>query len=173
LNQEIRANLLRVIDEDGKQIGVLSKEEALRLANEKDLDLVEISPEAKPPVVKIVDWGKFNYQKTKSLQKNKKSNKILEIKQIRLGLKISDNDLQIKVKKSLKFLETGHKVKFIIIYKGREQAHKELGFKLAEKIINIFGADVGIDQNPILAGRQLSFVLKNNKKISTNNKESI
>jgi translation initiation factor IF-3 len=127
---------------------------------------VEISPEANPPVVKIIDWGKYNYQKTKSLQKNKKNTKVLEVKQIRLGLKIGDNDLQIKVKKSEKFLSFGHKVKFVIVYKGREQAHKELGFKLAEKIISMFESTATVDQNPTLAGRQLSFVLRSNQKPS-------
>jgi translation initiation factor IF-3 len=88
----------------------------------------------------------------------------LEVKQIRLGVNIGENDLQIKAKKSEKFLNFGHKVKFVIVYKGREQAHKELGFKLAEKIINMFKLIAVVDQEPILNGRQLSFVLRNNQK---------
>ncbi len=168
MNHDIRAHELRVIDETGRQLGILSKTEALRLASEKSLDLVEISPEANPPVAKIVDWGKFNYQKTKLLQKNKKSSKILDVKQMRLGLKISDNDLLIKLKKIDKFLDIGHKVKITLVYKGREQAHKDIGFQLADKIIGYFDSRVIIDQKPILMGRQLNFMIRK----SNSNKES-
>jgi translation initiation factor IF-3 len=101
---------MRVIDEDGKQLGVLSRNEALDLAKERELDLVEISPDADPPVCKIVDWGKFNYQRTKQLQKNRKTAKTLEMKQMRFGLKIGDHDLAIKMGKVTKFLDAGHKL---------------------------------------------------------------
>ena len=107
MNHSIRASSLRVIDENGNQIGVLTKEEALRLASDRDLDLVEISPNVNPPVAKIVDWGKYNYQKTKQLQKNKKNSKVLEVKQMRFGLKIGEHDLDIKLKKITGFLEQG------------------------------------------------------------------
>ena len=139
LNQDIRANSLRVIDQDGKQLGVLSRAEALQMAAEQELDLVEISPDANPPVAKIVDWGKYNYQRTKQLQKNKRNTKALEMKQMRFGLKIGEHDLEVKMKKVIGFLEAGHKVKLTIFYRGRELAHKELGFKLAEKVISDFG----------------------------------
>ncbi len=168
MNQDIRAHELRVIDESGRQLGILSKSDALRLASEKSLDLVEISPDANPPVAKIVDWGKFNYQKTKQLQKSKKNSKILDVKQMRLGLKISDNDLLIKLKKIDKFLDIGHKVKITLVYKGREQAHKDIGFQLAEKIINYFDNRVIIDQKPLLMGKQLNFMIRRNNS----NKES-
>jgi len=162
LNGFIRAANLRVIDEDGKQLGILTKDEALKLAAESELDLVEISPNANPPVAKIVDWGKFNYQRTKQLQKNKRSAKILDLKQIRFGLKISDHDLGVKLKKADDFLKIGHKVKFTIFYRGRELAHKDLGFKLADKVIAGFGETVIVDQSPQLAGKQLSFVIRSN-----------
>ncbi len=168
MNNDIRANQLRVIDEDGRQLGILSKTEALQLASSKSLDLVEISPDANPPVAKIVDWGKFNYQKTKQLQKNKKNSKILDVKQMRLGLKISDNDLLIKMKKIDKFLEIGHKVKITLVYKGREQAHKDIGFQLADKMLNYFDNRVVIDQKPLLMGKQLNFMIRKNN----NHKES-
>lgn len=162
MNGFIRAANLRVIDEDGKQLGILTKDEALKLAAESELDLVEISPNANPPVAKIVDWGKFNYQRTKQLQKNKRSAKILDLKQIRFGLKISDHDLGVKLKKADDFLKIGHKVKFTIFYRGRELAHKDLGFKLADKVIAGFGETVIVDQSPQLAGKQLSFVIRSN-----------
>lgn len=155
---------MRVIDEDGKQLGVLSRQEALAIAAERDLDLVEISPDADPPVCKVVDWGKYNYQRTKQLQKNRKTAKALEMKQMRLGLKIGEHDLAIKMGKVTKFLDAGHKVKITVFYRGREQAHKEIGFRLAEKIINDFGDAIVVDQKPQLAGRQLNFVVRSSGK---------
>ena len=132
------------------------------LAREKELDLVEISPNTDPPVAKIVDWGKYNYQKTKQLQQNKKNAKTLEVKQMRFGLKISEHDLGVKLKKVTGFLDEGHKVKLTVFYRGRELAHKELGFKLAEKVIAMFGESIIVDQQPQLAGKQLSFVIRSN-----------
>lgn len=140
----------------------MSKEEALRLAEQQDLDLVEISPNADPPVAKVVDWGKYNYQRIKQLQKNKKSSKSLDVKQIRFGLKISDHDLNVKLKKATDFLEAGHKVKFTLFYRGRELAHQEIGFKLAEKVIAGYGNSIIVDQPPQLNGKQLSFVSRSN-----------
>lgn len=138
----------------------MSRDEALRSAREAELDLVEISPDANPPVVKIIDWGKYNYQRTKQLKKNQKSSKSLDIKQIRVGLKISDHDLEVKAKKVREFLEAGHKVKYVLRYKGRELAHRDVGFKLADKIIESFNEEVIVDQAPVFAGRQLSFVIR-------------
>jgi translation initiation factor IF-3 len=136
------------------------------MAADKDLDLVEISPNASPPVAKIIDWGKYNYQKTKQLQKSKKNAKALEVKQMRFGLKISDHDLGVKLNKVTGFLENGHKVKLIIFYRGRELAHKELGFTLANKVIDLFGDKAVVEQQPQLAGKQLIFVVRssNNAK---------
>lgn len=155
---------MRVIDEDGKQLGVLSKNEALALARERELDLVEISPNADPPVCKIVDWGKYNYQRTKQLQKNRKSSKSLDMKQMRCGLKIGAHDLEIKLNKVRKFLEVGHKVKITLMYRGREQAHREIGFNIAKKIIDDFGDTIVVEQQPQLAGRQLNFVIRSSGK---------
>ncbi len=165
MNHQIRATSLRVIDEDGNQIGVLSKQEAIRMAQDQDLDLVEISPNANPPVAKIVDWGKYNYQRTKQLQKNKKNSKALEVKQMRFGLKIGEHDLDIKLKKISQFLEQGHKVKIAIFYRGRELAHKDLGFNLANKVIEKLGPTINVDQQPTFAGKQLTFVIRNNGQI--------
>jgi translation initiation factor IF-3 len=160
LNQEIRAPQLRVIGEDGRQLGVLSRAEALQAAQDAELDLVEISPNADPPVAKIVDWGKFNYQKTKQLQKNQRGTKNLDVKQMRFGLKIGDHDLGVKLRKIREFLEEGHKVKITVFYRGREMAHKELGFKLADRVIEMLGEDIAVDQQPQLAGKQLNFVIR-------------
>jgi translation initiation factor IF-3 len=163
LNHQIQAPQLRVIDEDGAQLGVLSKSEALRMAQERDLDLVEISPNAAPPVAKIVDWGKFNYQKTKQQQANKRNVKATELKQMRFGIKISDHDLGVKLKKVTQFLEAGNKTKIVIFFRGREMAHKDLGFALADKVISGYGDKAIVEQQPQLAGKQLSFVLRSNQ----------
>ena len=129
------------------------------MAAERELDLVEVSPEANPPVARIVDWGKFNYQRTKQQQKNRKAAKATELKQMRFGLKIGEHDLAIKLGKVAKFLDDGHKVRLTIVYRGREQAHKEIGFKLAQKVIEDFGESIAVDQQPQLTGRQLNFVV--------------
>jgi translation initiation factor IF-3 len=134
----------------------------LDAAERAGLDLVEISPEANPPVAKVVDWGKYNYQKTKQLQKNKKNAKATELKQMRFGLKISDNDIGVKLKKVNSFLEEGNKVRISIIYRGRELAHKELGYKLMDKLMTLLGEHVVADQPPQFAGRQLSAVIRSN-----------
>lgn len=128
------------------------------------MDLVEISPDADPPVCKIIDWGKFNYQRTKQLQKNRKNAKSPDLKQIRFGLKIGAHDLAIKMNKVTKFLEAGHKVKITLMYRGREQAHKEIGFTIAQRVIDDFGDTIIVDQPPQLSGRQLSFVVRSSGK---------
>ena len=164
MNGAIRASQLRVIDADGKQLGIISRSEALQLAEEQGLDLVEISPNADPPVVKIVDWGKYNYQKTKQQQANKRTARSLDMKQMRFGLKIGDHDLEVKMKKVRSFLEAGHKVKITLVFRGRELAHKDIGFKLAERVITDFGDTIAVDQQPQLNGKQLSFVIRGTGK---------
>ena len=122
------------------------------------MDLVEVSPNADPPVARIVDWGKYNYQKTKQAQKTRQ--KSLDLKQMRVGLKIGEHDLGVKLRKVTEFLEAGHKVRITVIYRGRELAHKELGFKLAERVTELLGEDIVVDSAPQFAGRQLSFVVR-------------
>ena len=151
---------MRVIGEDGRQLGVLSREEALAAARDADMDLIEVSPDANPPVAKIVDWGKYKYQRTKQAQKSRAKSKPLELKQMRTSLRIGDHDLQIKLRKVTGFLDAGHKVKIAVVYRGRELAHKELGYKLADRIIADLGDDIVVEQKPEFAGRQLSFVIR-------------
>jgi translation initiation factor IF-3 len=139
------------------------------MAEEAGLDLVEVSPGAKPPVAKIIDWGKYNYQRTKQQQKSRAKAKPLDVKQMRVGLKISDHDLSVKLRKVLEFLETGHKVKITVIYRGRELAHKELGFKLADRIIEQLGENVVVDQAPQFAGRQLNLVVRSTNRAKAQN----
>ncbi len=146
----------------------MSRIEALRTAKDAELDLVEVSPNANPPVAKIIDWGKYNYQRTKQLQKNKKHSKVADVKQIRLSLKIGSHDIDVKLKKVYAFLNDGHKVKFIVFYRGRELAHKDLGFKLAERIIEILGDEIIVDQPPQFSGKQLFFTVRSNNAKAKN-----
>lgn len=130
------------------------------MASEQGLDLVEVSPNANPPVAKIVDWGKYNYQKTKQLQKNRARSKSQELKQMRLGLKIGGHDLDVKLNKVSNFLANGHKVKIVIFYRGRENAHRDLGYQLADRVIGQLGESATVDQPPQLVGRQLVFTVR-------------
>jgi translation initiation factor IF-3 len=138
----------------------LSRQEALKAAEEAGVDLVEISPNAAPPVAKIVDWGKYQYQKMKEQQKNRKSSKASELKQMRLGLKIGTNDLDIKLRKIRGFLTAGHKVRIQIFYRGREMAHKELGYEMIDRIMALLEEDAILEQKPQMAGRNLSIVVR-------------
>ncbi len=138
----------------------MSRQEALRAAEDTGVDLVEISPNADPPVAKIVDWGKFQYQKMKEQQKNRRSNKATELKQMRFGLKIGTNDLEIKLRKIRDFLADGHKVKILIFYRGREMAHKELGYDLIDRVVAALENDAILEQKPVMAGRNLSIVIR-------------
>ena len=138
----------------------MSRQEALKIAEEAGVDLVEISPNADPPVAKVVDWGKFQYQKMKEQQKNRRSNKATELKQMRFGLKIGANDLEIKLRKIRGFLSEGHKVKILIFFRGREMAHKELGYVLIDKVMAQLEEDAILEQKPVMAGRNLSIVIR-------------
>ncbi len=138
----------------------MTRQEALKIAEEAGVDLVEISPNADPPVAKVVDWGKFQYQKMKEQQKNRRSNKATELKQMRFGLKIGANDLEIKLRKIRGFLSEGHKVKILIFFRGREMAHKELGYVLIDKVMAQLEEDAILEQKPVMAGRNLSIVIR-------------
>ena len=167
INESIRARELRVIGQNGEQLGIVSRAEALKLAEDAGVDLVEISPNAEPPVAKIVDWGKYQYQKMKEQQRNKKSARTSEIKQMRLGLKIGQNDLNIKLRKIRGFLSDGDKVKIQVVFRGREMAHPEIGRVLLDKILEDL-SDVAIaDQKPIMAGRNLSVMIRSNPNAKT------
>jgi len=136
----------------------MSSREAQLLAREAGVDLVEIAANANPPVVKIIDWGKYQYQKMKEEAKNRKKarEKQSELKQMKIGLKISDNDLNIKVRKIRGFLDDGDRAKIMIVFRGREMAHKELGRQLLDKVVALLGEDVIVEGKPQFSGRNLS-----------------
>jgi translation initiation factor IF-3 len=134
--------------------------DALKIAEDAGVDLIEISPSANPPVVKVVDWGKYQYQKMKEQQKNRKHAKTAELKQMRMGLKIGANDLEIKLRKIREFLAGGHKVKIMIFFRGREMAHQELGYEMLDRIIAKLEDEAIVEQKPQMAGRNLSISIR-------------
>lgn len=134
--------------------------DALNAAREAELDLVEISPDANPPVAKIIDWGKYQYQKMKDQQRSRRATKAVDLKQMRFGLKIGTGDLDVKLRKVRKFLADGHKVRLQVVYKGREMAHKEIGFELIDKITGQLEEEAIVEQKPQMAGRNLSVVIR-------------
>ena len=140
----------------------MSSREAQLLAKDQGVDLVEIAANANPPVVKIIDWGKYQYQKMKEDAKNRKKarEKQSELKQMKIGLKISDNDLNIKVRKMRGFLDDGDRVKILIIFRGREMAHKELGQELLDKVVALLGDDAVAEGKPQMNGRNLSIQVR-------------
>ncbi len=160
INEAIRANELRVVGADGQQLGIITRAEALKLAEEAGVDLVEISPNANPPVAKLIDWGKYQYQKMKEQQKSRKSNKAAELKQMRFGLKIGSGDLEVKLRKVRSFLADGHKVRLQIFYRGREMAHKELGYELMDRIVAALQNEAILEQSPQMLGRNLSATIR-------------
>lgn len=151
---------MRVIGDDGRQLGVISRAEALQAAQAAGLDLVEVSPNAEPPVARIIDWGKYRYQKDKQAQKSRSKAKTLDVKQMRFGMKISQHDMDVKLRKVNQFLDAGHKVRISVVYKGREMAHRDLGYQHAERITAALGEGIVVDQKPEFAGRMLSFMIR-------------
>ncbi|PSO43061.1 translation initiation factor IF-3 [Candidatus Saccharibacteria bacterium QS_5_54_17] len=160
VNQEIKASRVRLVDVDGNQVDVMSLQEARDRAEEDGYDLVEMAPQAEPPVVKMVNWGKYQYEKTKQEQLERQKNKAREMKQIRLGLKIGQHDLEVKQKHLRQFLEKGHKVKLTVRFRGREITHEELGHDLLQRVADSVSDIATVDQPPEISGKQLSMVLR-------------
>ncbi len=158
MNGDIRYPEVRVIGSNGEQLGIMSSRDAQLLAKEQGVDLVEIAANANPPVVKVIDWGKYQYQKMKEEARNRKKarEKQSELKQMKIGLKISDNDLNIKVRKMRGFLDDGDRVKIMIIFRGREMAHKEIGNELLDKVIGLLGEGIVVEGKPQMNGRNLA-----------------
>lgn len=160
VNKQINAQTVRVIDENGKQLGIMSLEEALALAEEKDLDLLEVAPNASPPVCRLVDYGKFKYLEQKKEAQAKKKRSIIEVKEIRLRYNTDVGDLETKLKLARKFFEEGNKVKFSMRFRGREKGFVDKGLEKLETIIQSL-KDVCIveSQTKELQGNQLILVL--------------
>jgi translation initiation factor IF-3 len=155
----IRAREVRVIGQEGGQLGIMLIREALQLAEEQGLDLVEVAPDAKPPVCRIMDFGKYKYQQSKRLQQAKKKQKIISVKEIKLRPKTEEHDYQFKTQHVRRFLQDGHKTKVTVVFRGREIAHAELGKRMLDRIATDM-EDVGtIEQIPQQEGRNMTMVL--------------
>src|SRR5258706_6692683 len=159
VNDRVRAREVRLIDEDGQMIGVMSWAEALALARERDLDLVEVSPMAMPPVCKLMDWGRFKYEQAKKENEARKHQKTVEIKEIRLSPRTDDHDLSVKVRKIEEFLAEGDKVKVGVRFRGREMAHPELGRVLLDRVSAELKGTAVLDRTPIMEGKMMSMIV--------------
>lgn len=159
INREIRADKLRVITEAGEQLGILTLREALAKAEEMGLDLVEIAPTAKPPVAKIIDYGKFRYHQAKKEKEGKKAQVQIKVKEIKLKPNIDTHDFQTKVKHARDFLAKGNKVRVTIVFRGREMLHIDLGHKVVEQFCHELADMSVMESPPKLMGRAMSTVL--------------
>ena len=165
INERIRAQKVRLIDEDGEQKGIVSLQEALDYAQKADLDLVEMAPDAKPPVCKIIDYNKFKYQQEKKTRQSKKSHKNVHVKEIKIRPKIGEHDLRVKINHIREFLEHGDRVKITMIFRGRERAHTDLGKLILDNIKEEFKELSTIEQLARMQGSSMTMVLvpKKNK----------
>lgn len=164
MNDEIRANEVRLIADDGAQLGIVSKQEAIKLAEAKGLDLVLISPDANPPVAKIMDYGKHRYEIEKRKKEAKKNQKIIEIKEIKFSCKIAENDVNYKVKHAREFLEKGKHVKLRVFLRGREMANPEWGIEVLKKVWPMLEDVATIEKDIQQEGRYISMYVVPNKK---------
>lgn len=151
---------MRLIDENGKQVGIISSTEALKIAEEHGLDLVEIAPQADPPVCKIMDFGKYKYQQQMKDRQSKKKQHVIKLKELRFRPRIGEHDLIMKINRARKFLNDGCKVKITLMFRGRELAHKEDGFNLIERVIKELSDVSVVDKAPVSEGRTIiSFLI--------------
>lgn len=163
INDRIFASTLRVLDPEGKQIGILARFEALKKAKELGVDLVEIAPMANPPVVKIIDFKKFLYQESKKKNEEKKRSKVSQTKEIRLGPFMNDHDLKTMIRRGTGFLEDNDKVRLIVKFMGRQIAHPEFGKDIMQKVINALSNMSKLEREPHFEGKSLIAILSPNK----------
>lgn len=165
INDRIRAREIRVIDENGEQLGVLPPFEALKIARERGLDLVEISPNAVPPVCRIQDYGKFLYEKDKSERAARKKQKIIVIKEVKFSVTVDEHDYQTKKNQAVRFLHEGDKVKASLRFRGRQMAHRELGYQIINRLIQDVGEGGIVEFHPRMEGTTLHAIIAPGKKI--------
>ena len=159
VNEEIDVKDVRLIDAEGENVGVVSTRDSLAMALAAGLDLVEISPNADPPVCKILDYGKFKYEAQKKKNEAKKKQKVIEVKEIKLRPNIDDNDYDVKMRNMRRFLDEGDKVKVTLRFRGREMAHQDLGMKVLDRVREGLGEMAKVEQFPKMEGRQMIMVM--------------
>ena len=159
INDEISSMRVRLVDERGQMVGIVGRDEALDMAAEAGFDLVEIAPNADPPVCKILDYGKFKYEEQKKKNEARKKQKVIEVKEIKLRPSIDDHDYQVKMRSMNKFIEEGDKVKVTMRFRGRELAHQELGMNVLMRVRDDLEEIAKVEQMPRMEGRQMTMVL--------------
>ncbi|GHU26459.1 translation initiation factor IF-3 [Spirochaetia bacterium] len=159
LNEQIRVREVRLIRDEGEQQGIMPTVEALALAKAQNLDLVEVAPQANPPVVKIMDYGKFKFENEKKGRDSKKKQKLLKLKEIRMQPKIDDHDIDFKSKHVQEFLAEGNKVKVTVRFKGRELAHTELGLEVLKDVLKRLEGEYVMERSPTMEGRFMSMIV--------------
>ncbi len=165
MNEDIRFKEVRLIDSNGEQLGIVSSNRALEIAREKRLDLVSIAPNAKPPVCKIIDYGKYKYELTKKEKEAKKKQRIINVKEIRLSPNIDTHDLEVKAGQGSKFLQSGDRLKVSVRFRGRQLGHTEIGRKVLDKFLEIVSPYGDLEKAPRMEGRSMvMFVASNQNK---------
>lgn len=159
VNEQIRVREVRLIDDEGEQKGIVPTTEALKMAKERELDLVEVAPQANPPVCKILDYGKYRFELEKKLRDSKKKQKVLKLKEIRMQPKIGAGDLDFKSKHIKEFLAEGNKVKVTVRFRGRELAHTELGLDVLNAVLQRLEGEYVMEKSPAMEGRFMSMIL--------------
>ena len=159
INEEIRDREVRVIDQNGEQLGIMLTRAALELAEEKQLDLVKIAPTAKPPVCKIMDYGKYRFEQSKREREIRKNQKVIDIKEVRLSATIEDHDIEVKFKAATKFLKDGDKVKVSIRFRGRQISHSEIGLDVMKDFAERLKDIAVVERRPLTEGRNMTMVL--------------
>lgn len=159
VNEMIRVREIRLIDDEGNQMGIVPTMEALRMAKDKGLDLVEVSPNANPPVCKILDFGKYRFEQEKKLRDSKKNQKVLKLKEIRMQPKIGAGDLDTKAKHVQEFLDDGAKVKVTIRFRGRELAHTDLGYGVLQEVLKRLTSEYVVEKSPAIDGKTMSMTI--------------
>lgn len=159
INEQIRDQEIRLVDENGGQLGVMSTEKAQELADAKNLDLVKIAPQGKPPVCKIMDYGKYRFETSKRDKEARKNQKVIDLKEVRLSATIDQHDLDVKAKAAIRFLSAGDKVKCTIRFRGRQATHSGIGLQVMKDFIQLVKDYCVIDKQPKLEGRNMSMFL--------------
>jgi translation initiation factor IF-3 len=159
INEQIKVPEVRLISADGQQLGVMPIREALTMAVEAHLDLVEVAPQASPPVCRIMDYGKFKYQQSKKQQEARRRQTTIQVKEVKVRPKIEEHDMGFKLRNSRRFLEDGDKVKISVIFRGREIAHTDRGYRILTQMAEALADIANVEQSPKLEGRNLSMIV--------------
>jgi translation initiation factor IF-3 len=159
VNERIRIREVRLIDEEGTQVGIVPTREALDMARERGLDLVEVAPNAIPPVCRLMDYGKFRYEQSRKERESRRNQHVVELKEVRIRPKIDDHDLETKGRQAAKFLDAGDKVKMTVTFRGREMAHPDIGKGLLDQLADMLRPHGSIEQTPRLEGRAMTMML--------------